>query len=83
MEWIEKTKEEVCQLPKNKDTIFPEWYTQMDSHLLCNKLKGEMTVTDSQAKQDALVKEYKRAIPGTFTDISKQYAEMKTGNLII
>ena len=71
MEWIDKTIDEVCQLPQPKDIIFPEFRTNEASHLLCNKLKGEMTVTDSQAKQNALVNEYKRAIPGTFNDISK------------
>ena len=71
MEWVEKSMDEVCLLPKPKDTIFPELRTNEDSHLLCNKLKGEMTVTDSQAKQNALVREYQRAIPGTFSDISK------------
>ena len=52
-------------------TVSSELRTNKDSHLLCNKLKGEMTVVDSQDKQNALVEEYKRAIPGTFTDISK------------
>ena len=63
--------DEVCLLPKPKDTIFPERLTNEDSHLLCNKLKGKMTVVDSQDKQDALIKEYKRAVPGTFSEMSK------------
>ena len=70
---MDKTIDEVCQLPQPKDVIFPEFRTNEDSHLLCKKLKGEMTVTDSQVRQDALVNEYQRAIPGTFTDISKGY----------
>ena len=70
MEWIEKSMDEVCLLPKPKNTIFPELRTNEDSHLLCNKLGGEMTVVDSQDKQDALIKEY-REILGKVYDWSK------------
>ena len=80
MEWIEKSVDDVCLLPKPKDVVFPEDRTNEEMHLLCKKLRGHMSVTDSQAKQDALVREYKRAIPGTFTDISRQNSPMKTGN---
>ena len=60
-------------MPEPKDVIFPELRTNEDSHLLCKKLRGEMTVTDSQAKQNALVKEFKRARPDDFNDIGKMY----------
>ena len=71
MEWIEKSTEEICLVPEPKDIIFPELRTNEDSHLLCKKLRGKMTVTDSQAKQDALIKEFKRARPNDFKDIGK------------
>ena len=71
MEWVEKSMDEVCLLPKPKDTIFPELRTFEDSHLLCNKLKGKMTIVDSQDKQDTLIKEY-RAVLGILYDMSKQ-----------
>ena len=38
MEWIELDKEEVCELPRPKDILFPEYRTNADTHLLCNKL---------------------------------------------
>ena len=72
MEWIEKNMDEICLLPKPKNIIFPEFRTHEDSHLLCQKLRGGMTVVDSRAKQHALVEEYKKALPGTFSDISKK-----------
>ena len=71
MKWVEKGMDEVCLLPKPKDTIFPELRTFEDSHLLCNKLKGKMTIVDSQDKQDTLIKEY-RAVLGILYDMSKQ-----------
>ena len=62
IEWIEKTREDVCLLPKPKDIVFPESRTFTDSNLLCSKLKGHMSVTDSVAKQDAMGKEFMRVI---------------------
>ena len=63
MEWIEKGVEEVCLLPKPRDTLFPEYRTNEDLTLLCNKLKGQISVVNSQAKQDFMVKEFKRQMP--------------------
>ena len=63
MEWIEQNTDDVCLLPKPKNTIFPEDRSNRDMHHLCNKLKGHMTVTDSQAKQDLLTEEFKRKMP--------------------
>ena len=64
MEWIEKGVEEVCLLPKPKDVLFPEYRTNENLHLLCNKLGGHITVTDSQLKQDHLVDEFRRLLGG-------------------
>ena len=63
MEFIEQTMDDVCLLPKPKNTIFPEDRTNRDMHQLCNKLKGHMTVTDGQAKQDRLTEEFKNKMP--------------------
>ena len=65
MEWIEKGVEEVCLLPKPKDVLFPEYRTNENLHLLCNKLGGHITVVDSQSKQDYLVEEFQRLMPAT------------------
>ena len=62
IEWIERTREDVCLLPKPRDIIFPESRTFTDSSLFCTKLKGHMSVTDSPAKQAALAKEFMRVI---------------------
>ena len=63
MEWIEKGVEEVCLLPKLKDVLFPEYRTNENLHLLCNKLGGQITVVDSQSKQNYLVEEFRRLMP--------------------
>ena len=62
IEWIERTREDVCLLPKPRDIIFPESRTFTDSSLLCSKLKGHMSVVDSSAKQDTLAAEFMRVI---------------------
>ena len=63
MEWIELKMEEVCQLPKPQDIIFPEYRTNADSHLLCKKLKGHLSVADSQEKMNHLIEEFKKRMP--------------------
>ena len=68
MEWIEKSVEDVCLLPKPKDVVFPEDRTNEEMHLLCKKLRGHMSVTDSQAKQDVLAKEYQRMLPEKYDE---------------
>ena len=60
--WIELTKEDLCLLPKPRDIVFPEKRTFADSTLLCRKLKGQLTITDSLAKQEALIAEFMRVI---------------------
>ena len=62
IEWTERTRDDVCLLPKPRDIIFPESRTFTDSSLFCTKLKGHMSVTDSQVKQAALAKEFMRVI---------------------
>ena len=59
MKWIEKDLTDVCLLPQPKDTFFPEERSNLNTHLLCNKLGGYMPVVDSQDKQDALLEEFK------------------------
>ena len=67
-EWIEKSVDDVCLLPKPKDVVFPEDRTNEEMHLLCKKLRGHMSVTDNQAKQDALAKEYQRMLPEKYDE---------------
>ena len=62
IEWIERTRDDVCLLPKPRDIIFPELRTFTDSILLCSKLNGHMSVVDSPAKQADLAAEYMRVI---------------------
>ena len=71
MEVIEKTQEEVCLLPKPRDIVFPELRENEDMHLLCNKLKGTMSVTDSQDTQDRLVEEFTKKMPDEYNEFSK------------
>ena len=47
--------EEVCLLPKPRSIVFPELRSNSDSKLLCNKLKGELTVITSNEKQEELL----------------------------
>ena len=60
--------EDVCLLPQPKDIVFPEDRTNQEMHLLCNKLRGHMSASDSQAKQDALAVEYKRMMPEKYKE---------------
>ena len=66
MAWIERDMKEVCLLPQPKDIIFPESRTNANFHLLCNKLKGHLSVADTQSKMDALIEEFKRQMPDAF-----------------
>ena len=63
MEWIEKEMDEVCLLPQPKNILFPEYRNNADMHLICNKLKGHLTVADSQEIQEALIREFKTQMP--------------------
>ena len=71
MEVIEKSQDEVCLLPKPRDIVFPELRENEDMHLLCNKLKGTMSVTDSQDTQDRLVEEFTKKMPDEYNEFSK------------
>ena len=48
--------------------MFPEKREASDMHLLCNKLKGTMSVTDSQETQDKLVQEFTRKMPDEYNE---------------
>ena len=63
MEWINKGKDEVCLLPQPRNILFPEYRTNSDMHMICNKLKGHLSVSDSQEMQDALIHEFKTQMP--------------------
>ena len=63
MVWIQKEMDEICLLPRPKDIIFPEPRTNADFHLLCNKLKGHLSVSDTQSNMDSLIEEFKLQRP--------------------
>lgn len=68
MQIIEKSQDEVCLLPQPRDIVFPEKREASDMHLLCNKLKGTMSVTDSQETQDKLVQEFTQKMPDEYNE---------------
>ena len=74
MVWIEKDINEICLLPQPKDILFPEARTNADFHLLCNKLRGHLSVSDSQSSMNALIDEFKITMPEAF----KGYQSCKT-----
>ena len=71
MEIIERNQDDVCLLPKPRDIVFPELRENTDMHLLCNKLKGTMSVTDSQVAQERLVKEFTKKMPDEYNEFSE------------
>ena len=71
MEVIEKSQDEVCLLPKQRDIVFPELRKNEDMHLLCSKFKGTMSVTDSQDTQNRLVQEFTKKMPDEYNEYSK------------
>ena len=74
MEIIERSQDEVCLLPKPTDIFFPEKRDNKDTHHLCNKLRGTMSVTDNRATQTRLIKEFFKKLPND-TDHSSEYNE--------
>ena len=66
MVWIEKEMNEICLLPEPKDILFPEARTNSNFHLLCNKLRGHLSVSDTQSSMDALIEEFKITMPEDF-----------------
>ena len=58
--------EEVCQLPQPKDILFPEYRTNTDTHILCNKLKGHLSVANTRDKMNLLIDKFKRHMPEAF-----------------
>ena len=58
--------EEVCQLPKPKDVVFPERRSMIDSKLLCTKLGGKLTVVIDQRKQDELIRKFNTKLAGMY-----------------
>ena len=79
MVWIEREMKEICLLPQPKDIAFPEYRTNADLNLLCNKLKGHISVADSQSKMDDLIEEFKMQLP----DAMNGYQTCMYGVLII
>ena len=73
IEWREKTFEEVCLIPMPRDILIPEHRSNSESHQLCNKLRGHLTVTDSQEKADALLAELQEKIPSNFDPTATKY----------
>lgn len=58
--------EEVCQLPKPQDIVFPERRSMIDSKLLCTKLGGKLTVVTDQKKQDELIRKFNSKLAGVY-----------------
>ena len=71
MEVVEKSQDEVCLLPKPRDTVFPELRGNKDMHHLCSKLKGNMSITDGRETQKRLVQEFKEKLPNEYNEVSK------------
>ena len=63
---MEKEMDEICLLPQPKDILFPEARTNADFHLLCNKLRGHLSVSDTKSAMDALIEEFKKTMPEAF-----------------
>ena len=59
--------EEVCQLPKPKDVVFPERRSMTDAKLFCTKLGGKLTIVSDQRKQDELIRKFKTKLAGMYT----------------
>ena len=65
---LEETNlEEVCQLPKTQDVVFPERRSMIDSKLLCTKLGGNLTVVTDQTTQDQLISKFNSKLAGLYT----------------
>ena len=59
--------EEVCQLPKPQDVVFPERRSMTDSKLMCTKLGGKLTVVNDLKKQDELIARFNTKLAGIYT----------------
>ena len=57
---VKRTEEEVCQLPKPEDILFPEQRTYSAAKLMCEKVGGKLTVVDSDQKLKKLVNIFKK-----------------------
>jgi hypothetical protein len=53
----------ICQIPKPRDVLFPQLRTMSESRLLCNKLKGQMTLVDSAETQEKLNDMFQKMLP--------------------
>lgn len=58
--------DEVCQLPKPTDVLFPEKRNMSDFKLLCDRMGGHVTVVNSTEKQSRLVKQFGEELPGQY-----------------
>ena len=73
VEWSEKTFKEVCLIPQPADIFIPEHRSNLESHQLCNKLRGHLSVTDSQEKAEAMLAELQLKIPPSQQESSTKY----------
>jgi hypothetical protein len=58
----------ICQIPKPKDVLFPQLRKMSDARLLCNKLKGHITVVESAKEQEELIKRCYRTMVNQVID---------------
>ena len=73
MEWREKTFKEVCLIPVPTDIFIPEHRSNSESHHLCNKLRGHLSVTDSHRKGEALMAKLMEKIPSSFDTVMAKF----------
>ena len=76
MEWIEKDLNDVCLLPQPKDTFMPEERSNLNTHRLCNKLGGHLSVADGQEKEEILFEELKRKRPSVEASDANDYRKL-------
>ena len=73
IEWREKSFKEVCLIPQPADIFIPEHRSNSESHQLCNKLRGHLSVTDSQEKAEAMFAELQPKVPPSLKDSFVKY----------
>ena len=63
-----RTVEEVCQLPKPEDVIFPEKRSYVGHQRMCNKMRGRVTVVKSDPMMDRLIDVFKATLPNHYSE---------------
>ena len=66
-----KSQEEVCLLPEQRDIVFPELRSYHDTKLLCKKVGGKMTVVTNDDMQKNLVEIFKKTLAEKYYDMGK------------